>query len=104
MDSGVGASRTLDVGLDAEEFIGGALQLPLHGARVQLYLPTGISGAIIFESQFVGPHVSLYTWWLRLIGAIEKFNLIPVSDQPTMRLCARFFGAAHLAPISAVVL
>ena len=38
---------------------------------------------------------------LRLIGAIEKFNLIPVSDQPTMKLCARFFGAAHLVRIPA---
>ena len=52
----VGAPGALQIHLDAEQFIRHALQIALHAARVDLRLPAGELGAVVFESQSESPH------------------------------------------------
>jgi len=54
VDARVGAAGALDVDLDAEEILRGFTKLALDGARVQLFLPAAIFGAVVFEGQLPG--------------------------------------------------
>jgi len=58
MNAGVGAPGALQVDFGAKELVRDALQVALDTAGVDLRLPARKFGAVVFEGQSEGPHVT----------------------------------------------
>jgi hypothetical protein len=54
VDAGVGTTGAHDVGAEAEDLFGCFAEFIGDGAGVGLFLPPGIAGAVVFESEFPG--------------------------------------------------
>lgn len=54
VDAGVGAAGAHDVGAEAEDLLSGFAEFVGDGAGVGLFLPSGVTGTVVFEGQFPG--------------------------------------------------